>query len=69
MGTGAARMEVYDVIRASYKLRSAIAHGSQREVSPDQWQQTWNLLMDAYNAVIRRGSLPAEKELIAELLS
>lgn len=67
--SGAARLEVYDRVRASYDLRSSITHGSQKEVSMDQWQQTWGVLIDAYNAVVQRGSLPAEQELIAELLS
>ncbi len=67
--SGSARLEVYDRVRASYDLRSNITHGSQKEVSMDQWQQTWGILIDAYNALVRRGSLPAEQELIEELLS
>lgn len=67
--SGPARLEAYDRVRASYDLRSSITHGSQKEVSLEQWQQTWDVLIDAYNAVVRRGSLPAEQELIAELLS
>lgn len=67
--SGSARLEVYERVRSSYKLRSNITHGSQRKVSAEQWQQTWKLLTDAYNAVIRRGHLPTEEELVAELLS
>lgn len=67
--SGPARLDVYERVRASYKLRSRITHGSQREVSVEQWRQTWSLLMDSYSAVIRRGYLPAETDLLAELLS
>lgn len=67
--SGPARLEAYERVRTSYKLRSSITHGSRREVSLDQWQQTWGVLIDAYNAIIRRGSLPTEQDLIAELLS
>jgi hypothetical protein len=67
--SGPARGEVYERAHDSYRLRSDITHGSQRGVSIDQWKQAWGLFMDAYNAVIRRGSLPSETDLIAELLS
>ncbi len=35
--SGSARLEVYERVRASYKLRSAITHGSQQNVSADHW--------------------------------
>lgn len=67
--SGPSRLEAYERVRASYKLRSGLTHGGQKKVSLEQWQQTWDVLIDAYNAVVRRGSLPAEQELISELLS
>ena len=60
---------MYVRVCALYSLRSKIVHGSQRVVSIDQWKQTWGLLIEACNAVIERGHLPSEKELVTELLS
>lgn len=66
---GPDRLAMYDHVRALYVLRSKIAHGAARTVGMDEWKQTWELLTEACNAVIRRGCLPEEKQLIIELLS
>lgn len=66
--SGPARLERYEEIRRLYGVRSRIAHGSATQASPEEWRQTWTLLMDACNSVVSRGHLPSEKELIAELL-
>lgn len=66
---GSERLAMYDHVRALYVLRSKIAHGSANTVGMEEWRQTWELLTEACNAVIRRGCLPEEKQLINELLS
>ena len=63
------RTAVYERVRASYALRSAITHGSRQDVSMNDWQETWSLLMEAINGVLVRGKMPSEKELLAELLA
>lgn len=69
IASGSERMEVYESVRASYNLRSAITHGARPDVSIEEWQKTWRLLLDAVNAIMRRGKMPQEKELLTELLS
>lgn len=68
IGVGPDRLSMYNKVRQLYGIRSRIAHGSTRRTSPEEWQQTWNLVMRACEAVMRRGKLPEEKELISELL-
>jgi hypothetical protein len=60
---------VYERVRASYSLRSAITHGSSRDISIEDWRQTWSLLMEAVNSTLARGHLPSGKELLEELLA
>jgi hypothetical protein len=62
------RIAYHDKIRAAYNLRSQIAHGSKSKVDTNDWAEAWALLMDCFRAVVRRNGLPAEKELLAELL-
>jgi hypothetical protein len=62
-----ARLSFFEKVRDAYNLRSKITHGARRDISIEEWQNTWSLLMGAVNAVIQRGSLPTEKELISEL--
>jgi hypothetical protein len=63
------RADIYDTARASYVLRSAITHGARHDISEDDWQTIWSLLMQAINSILMRGSVPTEKELLSELLS
>jgi hypothetical protein len=63
------RATVYNRVRASYNLRSAITHGSRQNISMDDWQETWSLLMEAVVGILFRGKIPSEKELLAELLT
>lgn len=63
------RLATFERVRNSYSLRSKLTHGSRRDISLKEWQHTWALLMEAVNAVIRRGGLPTEQELISELLN
>lgn len=67
-GEGKSRLEQYETVRSLYGIRSKIAHGSSKPISIGEWQEAWKLLMQACNAVVSRGSLPSEKELLAELL-
>ncbi len=62
------RAETYEASRASYKDRSRIAHGSEKEISLQQWLRAWLLLSRALEAVLDRGLLPNEEELTRGLL-
>lgn len=64
-----ARMATYEQVRVSYALRSAVTHGSRQDVSMDDWQQTWSLLMRAVNGILARREMPSEMKLLAELLA
>lgn len=63
------RETVYKRVRNSYKTRSAITHGSRRDVSMEDWQESWSLLMEAIDGILARGKMPSEKELLLELLT
>jgi hypothetical protein len=63
------RIALFDRIRTAYTLRSAIAHGSRQDVAMEEWQDTWSLLVEAINAVLARGGVPKEKDLLSELLA
>jgi hypothetical protein len=62
------RIVYFDRVRNSYKLRCGVTHGSKQGISRGQWLETWSLLMDAYKSIVRRGKMPSERELLAELL-
>jgi len=66
---GSKRQDYYDTVRSAYAIRSKVAHGSKANVSTEEWQQGWKILMDSINALHRRNALPSEQELLAELLS
>lgn len=66
---GQDRPAYHESVRAAYGLRSQIAHGAKRDISFEEWQAAWTLLMDCFNALLRRGHLPSEKELLGELLA
>lgn len=69
IASGPDRLNYYEKVRDSYNLRSKITHGAQRGVGIEHWKQTWIVLMDAFNAIVSRGKMPQEKELLKELLS
>lgn len=63
------RQDYFHRVRKAYNLRSRIAHGSERHVKTADWLDTWGLLMDAGNAIVHRGRIPSEDELLQELLA
>lgn len=65
----AERFEYHGEVKASYKVRSGVAHGSKRDISLTDWDKTWQILMDAYKGILRRGAMPSEADLFREILS
>lgn len=63
------RFEYFNRVRQAYNLRSRLAHGSTPRVEYTQWLDAWGLLLDAGNAIVERGRLPTEDDLLAELLT
>lgn len=61
--------EVFQRTRAAYNLRSRIAHGSGPKVTDAQWREAWDLLISAASAILQRGRLPSEDELLNEILT
>jgi len=66
---GRDRLPLYQAVRAAYGTRSKIAHGTRGDVTPEEWNQAWTILMDCLNAVNRRERLPSEEELLDEILT
>lgn len=62
------RRFVFDQARRGYKVRSAITHGTRRDVTYEDWRDAWDLAMATLRAVLRRGALPTEDELVDWLL-
>jgi hypothetical protein len=69
IGPPEAREAVFNRVRKEYNVRSKVAHGSHRGVTHEEWAATWQLLMDAGNAIAARGRLPTDDDLLRELLS
>lgn len=64
---GDERKQTYDASRASYTIRSKVAHGSLADVSDEQLESAWCLLFKGMHAIVRKGRLPKEDELMSEL--
>jgi hypothetical protein len=63
------RLEYFERVRKAYNLRSRVAHGAEARLGQAEWRDTWGLLIDACNAIVRRGRLPSEDDLLSELLA
>ena len=66
--SGADRLSCYESVRGAYVTRSKLAHGTKSNVSAQEWNQAWAILMDCLNALHRRERLPSEQELLGEIL-
>lgn len=55
-------------VRKAYSLRSKVAHGSSQGISLTEWESAWQLLCEAANAILARGGLPTEEDLLRELM-
>jgi len=62
------RRRVFQSARRAYNLRSRVAHGSRQNITHEEWLESWHLLLAASDAVIERGALPCEEELLDGLL-
>lgn len=60
--------EVFQRTRAAYNLRSRIAHSGPK-ITDTQWREAWDLLISAASAILQRGRLPSEDELLNEILT
>lgn len=63
------RKDIYSASRKSYDRRSAIIHGSGKQIEMADWTDAWDLLVLAFRAVLHRKELPTEKFLLQELLA
>jgi hypothetical protein len=63
------RRRYFDRVKKAYNVRSKIAHGAKQEATADEWQEVWGFDLDAYSAILARGKLPTEEELLDGLLT
>ena len=61
------KRDYYRQVKKAYDVRSKIAHGSMAEADITQWATAWQILIDACSAILERGKLPSEDEILAEL--
>ncbi|MES3675891.1 HEPN domain-containing protein [Halomonas elongata] len=69
IGPAEEREAVFQCARKEYNIRSKVAHGARQGIALEDWERAWQLLLDAGNAIVDRGSLPAEDDLLRELFS
>jgi hypothetical protein len=63
------RKPVYEHVKKAYGVRSKVAHGSLRGINMSDWHDAWEILMSAVTAIVQRGTMPSEAELLEELLA
>lgn len=66
---GAGRRGYFEKVKKGYNTRSRIAHGAKHEATIEEWKAAWEIVMDTFNALVRRGLLSSEEALLADLLS
>lgn len=71
-GATSGRLEYFNQVKKAYGVRSKVAHGgSLREKTKEnhvKWTASWQVLVDAYRAILKRHGLPDDETLIGELL-
>jgi hypothetical protein len=68
LGSAGSRRDTFKKVREAYNIRSRVAHGSYRAVSAPEWRSAWSVLMETGQAILARGGLPGEDELLDEFL-
>ena len=63
-----ARRTTYKEAKVLYKTRSQISHGAGSKVDAGDWTAAWALMRLCLRAVLVRGKLPTEEELMSELM-
>lgn len=66
---GTDRRGYHSRVKRAYNLRSKIAHGAKFNPEFSDWIEAWGLVTDTVAAIVRRGRLPNEEELLDELLA
>ncbi len=59
----------YKLAKKSYSVRSKAAHGSLASIGQSEWSDAWHLLTLCLKAIVVRGKLPTQDDLISELLA
>lgn len=64
------RMPFFQSAKSSYGDRSKIAHGGALKPAARiaRWLQAWTLLTETIRAILTRGTIPSEEDLVLELL-
>jgi hypothetical protein len=66
--SGPKRRAYFAKVKRSYGNRCKVSHGSVSEITRDDWMETWQIVLDACRAVLRKGTVPAEDALLADIL-
>lgn len=56
-------------VKANYRVRCGVTHGSRRTIDFNEWLESWDILLDCFRSIIRRGYLPSEEDLMEEIFS
>ncbi|MEN5150722.1 hypothetical protein [Pseudomonas orientalis] len=66
---GTDRSGYHSRVKRAYNMRSKIAHGAKSNPEFSDWMEAWRLVTDTVTAIVRRGRLPNEEQLLDELLA
>ncbi|WP_248730469.1 HEPN domain-containing protein [Pseudomonas sp. MWU13-2517] len=66
---GTDRRGYHSRVKRAYNMRSKIAHGAKFNPEFSDWMEAWRLVTDTVTAIVRRGRLPNEEQLLDELLA
>lgn len=66
---GTVRRGYHSRVKRAYNMRSKIAHGAKFNPEFSDWMEAWRLVTDTVTAIVRRGRLPNEEQLLDELLA
>ncbi|MDO8777511.1 MAG: HEPN domain-containing protein [Burkholderiaceae bacterium] len=61
------RSEFHRKVKVAYGIRSKVAHGALSAITIEQWDEAWHLLCGCARAIVARGAVPSEPELLEEL--
>ena len=61
--------DTYDEVKKSYNIRSRVAHGSVKNISYENWNQTWRILCFVSTYIFINGKIPTEAEIIERIFA
>ncbi|SUD85092.1 Uncharacterised protein [Stutzerimonas stutzeri] len=68
VGASEDRRSYHSRFKKSYDIRSKVAHGSRNDMTHEEWEEGWILLVEAGKAILKHRELPSDNALLCDLL-